>query len=188
MPRLLETIHILEGKALHLPYHQKRLDASRKCLGFHSALHLKLSPPKEGEYKCRIVYEKEIESIEYLPYHKKEIRSFKLLNSDIVYDLKYENRDEINALLQHKSSADEIIIVKNGLVTDTSIANLAFFDGENWLTPRAPLLKGTARQRLLDEHKIRCVDIAFTQIKNYKKIALMNAMVGFCVIENAIIS
>lgn len=188
MPRLLETIHIFEGRALHLPYHQKRLEASRKSLGFHSALHLKLTPPKEGEYKCRVLYEKEIESIEYLPYQRKEIRSFKLLHSDIIYDLKYENREEINALLQHKSSADEIIIIKNGLVTDTSIANLAFFDGESWLTPKVPLLKGTARQRLLDEKRIRCADISHTQIQNYQKIAVMNAMVDFCIIENAIIS
>ncbi len=188
MARLLETIHIFEGKALYLHYHQKRVDASRKSLGHHSSLQLELSPPKDGEFKCRVLYEKEIQSIEYLPYQRKEIRSFKLLHSDIIYDLKYEDRDEINLLLQKKSPADEIIIVKNGLVTDTSIANLAFFDGESWLTPRVPLLRGTTRQRLLDENKIRCADIEFTKIQNYQKMAVMNAMVDFCVIENAIIS
>lgn len=188
MPRLLETIHILEGKALHLRYHQERVDASRKRLGYHSALPLKLCPPKNGEYRCRLLYEKEIESIEYLPYQRKEIRSFALLHSDILYDLKYENRDAISALLEKREGADEIIIVKNGLVTDTSIANLAFFNGEEWLTPASPLLRGTTRQRLLDEKKIKCANIECKELKNYQKIAVMNAMVGFCVIENAIIS
>lgn len=188
MPRLLETIHILGGKALHLCYHQDRIDASRKRLGYHSALPLELCPPKNGEYRCRLLYEKEIESIEYLPYQCKEIRSFTLLHSDILYDLKYENRDAINALLEKKGASDEIIIVKNSLITDTSIANLAFFDGQEWLTPASPLLRGTTRQRLLDEKKIKCADIEYKELKNYQKIAVMNAMVDFCVIENAIIS
>lgn len=187
MPRLLETIHISKGEALHLGYHQKRMDSSRKTLGFHSPLSLELSPPKEGEYRCRIIYEEKIEKIEYIPYKKREICRLKIVHSDIVYDLKYEDRHEINALFNKKGEADEIIIVKNGLVTDTSIANLSFFDGESWFTPKTPLLRGTTRQRLLDEKKIKCTDIHYQDIKEYQKIALMNAMIDFYLIENAII-
>jgi 4-amino-4-deoxychorismate lyase len=185
--RLLETIHVLEGKALNLDYHKERMGCSRSQLGFKDAIELKLSPPKNGEYRCRILYEKEIEKIEYLPYTRKDLSSFKLVHSDIVYDLKYEDRNEINALLEKYPEADDIIIVKNALITDTSIANLCFFDGKHWLTPRSPLLHGTCRQRLLQMQKIVPADIDYRSLKDFSKIAVMNAMTDFHIIENAII-
>lgn len=185
--RLLETIHVVDGQILNLDYHQKRLEYSRKCLGFFSELLLTLDPPKNGEYRCRILYEKEIEKIEYIPYRKREVSSFKLIHSDIEYSLKYEDRHEIEHLFEQKEKADDIIIIKNDLVTDTSIANLCFYDGNNWITPKHPLLKGTTRQRLLDEGQIKCADIHHSDIHNYSKMAVMNAMSDFCIIEDAII-
>jgi len=185
--RLLETIHVLDGEALNLGYHQQRLDRSRLQLGFNDTLTLELLPPKEGEFRCRVLYEKEIEKIEYLPYTKKQISTLKLVHSDIIYDLKYEDRTEINALLEKHPEADDIIIVKDSLITDTSIANLCFFDGTNWLTPKSPLLQGTCRQRLLDTHKIIPSDIDYRSLKDFSKIAMMNAMIDFQIIENAII-
>ena len=92
-----------------------------------------------------------------------EISSFKIIHADIEYPLKYEDRHEINHLFGQKGDADEIIIIKNGLVTDTSIANLAFFDKGQWITPAQPLLNGTTRQRLLDENKIICADIPYEE-------------------------
>ncbi len=185
--RLLETIHILDGQVLNLAYHQQRMQYSRNTLGLSSELLLDLDPPKKGEYRCRVLYENTIEKIEYIPYQRKKISSFKLIHSDIEYPLKYENRDEINLLLKQIGTADEIIIIKNDLVTDTSIANLCFYDDENWLTPTYPLLKGTTRQRLLDEGKIKCADIHYKDIHNFSRIAVMNAMTDFCIIEDAII-
>ena len=150
-------------------------------------MDLKLSAPKNGLYRCRIVYEKEIEKLEYIPYRQKRIQSFKLIDTDISYSLKYENRDEINTLFEQREEADEIIIIKNGLVTDTSIANVCFYNGKEWLSPKLPLLKGTTRQRYLDTAKIKTADIPVKDIKNYSKIAIMNAMVDFYIIENVII-
>lgn len=188
MPRLLETIKCLDGKVFNLDYHQKRFDDSRKRLGYTNLLKLFLTPPPKGLFRCRLVYEEEIEKIEFVPYELKKIKSFKLIDSNITYDLKYENRDEINALLQRKEDADEIIIVKDSLLTDTSIANLCFFDGESWLTPKIPLLYGTTRQRLLDSKKIKEAHISCHDLHKFSKIAVLNAMTGFHIIENAIIS
>ena len=41
--------------------------------------------------------------------------------------------------------------MKQGLLTDTSIANIALSDGTHWYTPAHPLLKGTKRAALLEE-------------------------------------
>jgi len=185
--KLLETIKCLDGSVFNLDYHQDRVNLSRSKLGFNNTLELKLNPPKNGLYRCRIIYENEIETLEYLPYHIKDIHSFKLLDSNISYKLKYENRDELNALVAKKEEADEIIIIKDGLITDTSIANLCFYDGKEWITPKTPLLKGTTRQRYLDAGKIKMADIYAKDIREYAKIATMNAMVDFYIIENAII-
>ncbi len=186
--RLLETIHIVDGKALHLEYHQQRLEYSRKTLGLSSSLVISLEPPQTGEFRCRVLYKDIIEKVEYIPYQQKAIHSFKLIHSHIDYDLKFEDRSALNHLFQNKEDADEIIIIKNDLITDTSIANLAFYDGQEWLTPKTPLLKGTTRQRLLDQGKIVCKDIHYKDIHRFSKIAVMNAMTDFYIIEDAIIS
>lgn len=188
MPNLLETIKCLDGECFHLDYHLKRLNSSRKELGFTNPIDLILDPPKKGLYRCRLIYKEDVKKIEYLPYTIKIPTSFKLIHSDISYALKYEDREVLNKLSAQKEEADDIIIVKDGLVTDTSIANLCFYDGEQWLTPRSPLLYGTTRQRLLEENKIQTADILYTDIQKFSKIALMNAMIDFQIIENAIIT
>ncbi len=182
---LLESIKCLDGEVFHLEYHQNRVNQARKRLGFNSILTLSLNPPKKGLYRCRIVYEKEIDKIEYLKYTPKKIDSFKLVFSTLSYDMKYEDRGDLNTLMSKE--ADEIIIVKNDLVTDTSISNLCFFNGKEWLTPKSPLLEGTTRARLLKEKKIKPADIHYKEIKNFEKIAMINAMIDFSLIENAII-
>ena len=182
---LLESIRCLDGEVFHLQYHQERFDASRKALGFTDPLTLEIIPPPKGLFRCRVVYAKTIKKIEYIPYTPKKIRSFKCVHSQLDYSLKYEDRTALNQLLS--SEADEIIIIKDGFVTDCSIANLCFFDGKEWLTPAKPLLKGSTRARLLQEQRIKTRDIHYKELQNFEKIAIINAMLDFCVIEDAII-
>jgi 4-amino-4-deoxychorismate lyase len=77
---------------------------------------------------------------------------------------------------QAPSYADEVIIIKNGCVTDTSYTNICFFDGKEWLTPDTPLLQGTMRRYLLDKGVIREVRIRRKDIQYFKKVSLINAM------------
>jgi 4-amino-4-deoxychorismate lyase len=73
----------------------------------------------------------------------------------------------------------DIIIIKNGLVTDTSFSNICFYDGTRWLTPAKPLLKGTMRAYLLSKNLIIEKDISVEIIKSYKKLRFINAFNGF---------
>jgi len=179
---LLETIRIEEGKVFNLDYHQKRCDFSRSAL-FHTKDTLKLSScihaPSKGIYRCRILYDTKIRSIEYLPYFPKKISTLKIVSSMIDYAFKYANRDALNTLLSEHQDVDEIIIEKNGYITDTSIANIAFYDGEKWLTPSHPLLKGTMRAKLVDDGFLHLHDIKKENLSMYTQVALMNAMLGF---------
>jgi len=187
LPLLLETIKIEEGEVFNLSYHQARCDESRKAL-FNSRDTLDLSsliqaPPK-GLYRCRILYDEKIHSIEYIPYSPKEIHTLKIISSDLEYDHKYTNRDALNKLLQTHTDVDDILIEKHGYLTDTTIANIAFYDGKQWFTPEKPLLKGTMRAKLLDEGFLHTRKIKKEDLKNYTQVALMNAMIGFKILNN----
>jgi len=184
---LLESIKIDEGTVYNLSYHQDRCDSSRKSL-FKSDTPLQLAsiikPPPQGLYKCRILYADRLHSVEYIPYKEKEIHSLKIISSHIDYDFKYAHREALSTLLSKLPYTDEIIIEKNGYLTDTTISNISFFDGNQWLTPESPLLKGTMRQKLLDDGFLVTKDIKRSDIKDFSQVALINAMIGFKILKN----
>ncbi len=185
-PLLLETIKIEEGKIHNLGYHQQRCDKSRQLLfNSHDILDLSsyIDAPKSGLYRCRILYAEHLHSIEYIPYTPKEIQSLRIVSSEIEYSLKYANRDALNALLESNKDVDEVIIEKKGYLTDTTISNIAFFDGEQWVTPEKPLLEGTMRAKLIDEGFLHPKQISKEDLKNYSQVALMNAMIGFKILN-----
>jgi len=189
---LLETICIINGKILNINYHQERLNKSQKAL-FSSFTPINLNeiikpPSSKGQLKCRVVYADELIDISYSTYHEKVVKNLKLIESDIDYSYKYSNRDELNELYAKRGNADDILIVKNGLITDTSIANIAFWNGHKWITPKSPLLKGTTRERLIKNGQLEQRDIDINEIKKFDSFALMNAMIGFKPIKNGTIS
>jgi len=185
-PLLLETIKVDKGHAQNLFYHQQRCDRSRYILfGTNDALNLSshIKAPSKDLYRCRILYAETLHSVEYIPYTPKEIDSIKIVPSDIQYDLKYANRDHLNALLEAHPEVDEIIIEKEGYLSDTTIANIAFYDGVQWLTPKKPLLKGTMRAKLIEEGFLHTEDISKADLHKYTHLALMNAMLGFKILN-----
>ena len=186
MPLILETIKIENAEVFNLSYHQKRFEKSQKDL-FNTQTAIALSslikPPLEGVYRCRILYDETVRSVEYLPYKGKPIHTLKIVSSNISYPYKYADRDALDKLLEDNPEADDVIIEKEGFITDTSIANLAFYDGEQWFTPKKPLLEGTLRAKLLDEGFLQTREIKSSEISHYKKVALMNAMIGFKIIN-----
>jgi len=187
-PLLLETIKVEDGEIYNLPYHQKRFEESRQALfGINKNMDLSAymtDRPARGLYRCRIIYNKEIHTIEYFPYIPKKISSLKIVPADIDYAYKYVCRDTFNTLLKENSEVDEIIIEKGGLLTDTTISNIAFYDGETWFTPKTPLLKGTMRAKLIEKHFLKTRDIAKEELSGYTQVALINAMIGFKILNH----
>ena len=186
-PLLLETIKIEDGEVHNLSYHQKRCDKTRKTL-FNSTDILNLTDnieaPKKGLYRCRILYAKTLHSVEYIAYSPKNIRSLKIVKSDINYNFKYANRDAFADLLTEHNDVDDILIEKDGYLTDTTIANIAFYAEGTWYTPTAPLLKGTMRQKLLDDGFLQERNIKKEDLSRYTQVALINAMIGFKILNH----
>lgn len=184
---LLETIKISDAEVSNLFYHQERCTKSRKKLfGSKDTLSLGsfINPPSLGTWRCRVLYAQNIKSIEYIPYIEKAIHTLKIIPSSLEYSHKYANRDALTALVASQDEYDDILIEKEGYITDTSIANIAFYDGEQWFTPSKPLLEGTMRANLLDKGFLKTTNIRKEELACYTQVALMNAMIGFKVIKD----
>jgi len=76
-------------------------------------------------------------------------------------------------------------MIKEGLVTDTSIANIAIYDGIKWITPKKPLLKGTFRESMLEKQLLLEKDVRIKDIQNSVRFVLMNALIGFYEVKGA---
>ena len=180
----VETIRVEKGIVCNLPYHQQRLERTMDNF-FPSApqpiLAAALSAmqwPADTIWKVHIEYDGEgIGLIRKEAYHRRNIRSLRLVTcDDIDYSYKSADRSQLSRLLLQKGDADEIIIVKNGRLTDTSYSNIALFDGNTWVTPAHPLLKGTLRQSLIDKGLLEEKDIMAEDFPKYLEVRLINAM------------
>ncbi len=182
MCQLLETIKLENGKLFNLSYHSQRMNAARAEI-FDTIEPISLDDciitPKEfkaGLFRCRITYSHEIEKIEFIPQNIRQFKKLKtVFQNEIDYHLKYADRRLLNDLFAKRGDADEIIIIKNGMVTDCTIGNLVFWNGKRWETPDTPLLKGTQRQSLLDKKLIFEQKISTYDLEKYSQIGIINA-------------
>jgi 4-amino-4-deoxychorismate lyase len=186
MCRFFESIKIKDGVVYRLKLHQERVN-NAFAAGYPDEDILSLFEiinqsviPQSGIYKCRIVYDSDLISFEIAPYVRREIKSLRMVDTDMEsYLYKQEDRTLFNEAFAKRGECDDVLLVKNGLLTDTSYSNIALYDGTNWFTPRIPLLYGVNRAELLESGKLIEKDIAATELKNYKQIALFNAMIEF---------
>ncbi len=183
MCRLLETIKIKDGVMQNVFLHNQRMNNSRLMLfGKDNFINLEEEIDLEdddfdGIFKCRVLYSNVIEIVEILPYQIKKINSLKMVfNDSISYAHKFEDRKDISNLYLKKENCDDVLIIKDGFVTDTSYCNIVFDTGTKLITPSTPLLKGVKRQQLLNEKIIEEQEIKHTDIKLFNKAFLINSM------------
>jgi 4-amino-4-deoxychorismate lyase len=179
---LFETIKGENGNLRNLHYHSERMNNARKILlNSKNEIDLlaHLSVPEncnKGVFKCRVEYNNCIQKIEFIPYKIKKIETLQLVVDDeINYNFKYTDRSRFEEL-KKQTKANDILIMKNGFITDTSFSNIVFFDGTDWITPSAPLLHGTKRKELLEKGMIIEKEIRQGDLKNFTKAKLVNAM------------
>jgi len=185
---LFETIRLRDGEFFNLELHQQRVNFSYKEL-FKSKSKLNLSTifksyPKEGLYRVKVIYNKDgLLDISYTPYKKKRIKSIALVEvGNIEYSFKFLDRRVFDSLYKRYPNFDEFIITTNGYLRDTTIANIALFS-KDWITPTYPLLKGVMRQKYLNEKRLIKKMIHYSNLKEYSKIATLNAMVDFNILK-----
>lgn len=180
---LLETIQVRDGQLQALPYHTARFNRTNRAL-FSPATEQDLGQllvvpetARHGIVRCRVVYGAGgIQEVTFTPYVFKPIQRLKLVELPTYdYTYKWTDRQVLAQLLAENADFDEVIITRNGYLTDATIANLALFDGQRWFTPATPLLAGTKRAQLLDRGELTEVDIHVTNLNQFQHICLINA-------------
>ena len=184
MSQLLESIYLNNGEFRNLEYHESRMQHSSHVIfnsnkEFNLSELMKESFPSVGLYKVRVVYDTAIKNIEVVPYEVRPVNSLKLVHdNNVLYDHKFLDRTKLELLYSLRGKADDILIVKNGMITDSFYANVIFKKDKNWFTPTSYLLNGTMRQNLMAEGVIKEATITVENYHRYQSCKLINAMLG----------
>jgi 4-amino-4-deoxychorismate lyase len=185
---LFETIKVVNKKLQNLSFHNERMNRSRNelfgCKDEISLVDIIEIPTDitSEVYKCKVIYSDKIKDIAFRKYIPRNIEKLHLIkNDEIDYSYKYLDRKPFDDFAKANcvDDSEDILIIKNGRVTDTSYSNIALFDGKEWHTPKFPLLKGTKRAKLLYDKRIIEKDIMIYELEHYKQILLINAMLEF---------
>ncbi len=185
MSQFIESIKVEDQEIFLLDLHQKRVNQTFSHFGKEGSIDLakiykNLEHDEDGLFKLRIAYDldKRIRT-QMIPYAIPEIQDFQLVeNNSFDYSFKFEDRKELDKM-KMKAKAEEIIIVKNNHITDTSFSNLLFLKGKDWFTPNSFLLNGVQRQHLLKQKKIKEAEITLQNIKQFSHFQLINALNDF---------
>lgn len=182
MCQFIETIKLFNSNYLNLEYHQKRVNLTQERFFGKCNIDLESILPNQenisdGCFKCRVVYGRGVESIGINKYSIRKIDSLKLISSNgIEYNYKFSNRKIFDNLKKYCNGSEEILIIKNYFVTDTSYSNIALYKNGIWYTPESYLLNGTKRQFYLNKGIIKETKITVDKIFDYEKVSLINSM------------
>lgn len=183
MSLFVESLKCLDGKPQNTGFHNDRMNATRlEVYGRKDLLDLEkiiVVPDniRSAIVKCRVVYEADVLNFNCSLYLVRRPKSLKMVYDDnIDYHYKFEDRTGLENLLRQRDIYDDILIIKQGLITDASSANVVFFDGTRYVTPASPLLKGTKRQQLLEKGIIHEEELKLKDLPRFKEVCLINAM------------
>lgn len=182
---LFETICLKNGELQNAFYHNKRIETALRAVYISSKKYkideiIKIPNDMiEGIYKCRFMYSDEKYEYEFSPYQPKDVKFLELItHNNIEYKHKFSERKELDSLREN-TKYDDVLIVKRGLITDTTRANIVFNLENLWVTPDKPMLRGTQREKLLDGKIIVKMEIKESDLYRFKSFKLINAMCPF---------
>ena len=187
MFQLVESIRIENKQLQHIDLHNKRFNRSRKklfnCTGEIDLAHHIVLPGNLGNerYKCRVTTANGVNiNVDITPYVQRKVESLKLVEMEAIdYSIKTDQRDALNEAFARRANCDDIIIVRNKCLTDSWAANLILFDGEKWVTPETPLLRGIQREFLLITNQITEQKITVADLGKFQTVKLINALIDF---------
>lgn len=183
---IVESICIVNKQLRHIELHNRRfieacLKLFRQDAGKTLEQIIKIPQNIDNErYKCRLTYNGNQFDYTIEPYIQRKIESLKIVHNNVIeYSIKTTMRKQLDELFAQRDSCDDIVIIKNGFVSDACAANIILFDEKKWVTPSTPLLNGIQRQYLLASGQIFERRVSESDLKKYQKIKLINAMLDF---------
>jgi 4-amino-4-deoxychorismate lyase len=177
-----ESIKLRDGQIYLWPLHAERMertiyDHHHKKIEWAPLLKALTSVPKKGLYKLRIEYNAGHFTIAFHSYHPRHIKKLYAIEThDLMYSYKYTDRTMLEKYTALLSASEDIVIIRQGQVTDSSYSNLAFFDGSHWYTPLTCLLEGVKRKDLISRGILIPTILAVHDLHRFSKLSLINAM------------
>lgn len=179
----IETIRIQDGHVCHLSDHTDRMRRTADHFGFTAPTLLtdlaSLVPDelRTGTVRCRVVYDHTLREVTFTPYRRRHIeRLFAVDAGTTTYAFKYADRAPLARPDVPLGASDELLFVREGLLTDTSYTNLILRRGRELVTPDTFLLEGTCRRRLLREGIVHTEPVRLHDLPTYDELLLINAM------------
>lgn len=180
-----ETICYEQGCFQQIELHNERFNRTRQqFFRLQTPLQLEfyLSIPadlKDKTVKCTVTYGTDIVRIDYNLYQIRPVNSLQMVvNDTIEYAFKYADRTKLNSLFNLRHQSDDILIIKNGLITDTSYANIVFRKEGKWYSPSNPLLKGTRIDRYFREGRVAPALLRPSDLPLFSEARIVNAMIS----------
>lgn len=183
---LFESICVMDGEICRPEMHEERYQLSY-CLHYGkaptNALLKEIEVPhdfQKGRVKLRVMYNQNDRVYSFSNYNYQPINSLKCVDGSFVeYATKKTNRKDLEDCFAQRGSCDDVLIIKNGEITDTSYGNICFWDGSDWFTPIRPLLKGTARAHFIADGLLKEAPLRIEEIKKFRGFKIINAMGDF---------
>mgnify|MGYP000190568206 CR=1 FL=1 len=121
---------------------------------------------------------KGIEDLSYSPYAVRHVHSLALMQADTIdYTYKSAGREPLNCLFALRGACDDILIVKQGLLTDDLHRQHRPFRRYPLVHAGTSLLKGTKRAALLEEGILQEKDIRPEDLPSFSTVRLFIANV-----------
>lgn len=130
---LFESLCVQDGQLLNVPWHQDRFQKAylhrygqAPSFDLLDGLHI---PPDfaQGKVKLRIRYNELENNFHFEHYRMQKIQRLRLVHTEALdYSYKYSEREPLEALFAQKGDCDDVLIVRKGMITDSSYANVVF--------------------------------------------------------------
>ncbi len=183
MSRWLETIRVEQGQFWHLQRHQKRIATTIRHhypqAAIPSLAHSLQLPTdaRKGLWKCRVLYDHAIRQVTFSPYQRQAMHRLAIVPApELRYPWKAADRTALEALKVRYPQADDLLIIQNGWLTDSTIANIVLEIKGQYYTPQTPLLAGTMRATLLAKGQIRQAPLRIASLFEATRLWLINAL------------
>lgn len=193
---VFETIKVVDGKPLFLDKHLSRLKKSLKIFGIEKdidegKIYAYINSSEEKNFALKlIVSDKNFILTSRYDNYREDNKNYKLILSEVRRNssskvIYHKSLSYYENIMEHRWAQDRgydsaLFINEREEVCETSFANIFFVRNGEIFTPNisSGLLRGTMRDYILENYKVKEDVISFKDLDNYDEAFISNSLMG----------
>lgn len=193
---VFETIKIVDGKPLFLDKHLSRLKKSLRFFGIEKdidegKIYAYINSSEEKNFALKlIVSDKNFILTSRYDNYREDNKNYKLILSEVRRNssskvIYHKSLSYYENIMEHRWAQDRgydsaLFINEREEVCETSFANIFFVRNGEIFTPNisSGLLRGTMRDYILENYKVKEDVISFKDLDNYDEAFISNSLMG----------